>query len=118
MEELLISCFSEMVSWVHPLKASSSLEAEKKETHILSSVRMSMPTEARTRSSKGAENGSSATLFYLSGVSNCDAEYVDRPEIEPGDTILDSRGKKWTVISTSFLEGLQGEYRHMEVVLR
>ena len=118
MEELLISCFSEMVSWVHPLKASSSLEAEKKETHILSSVRMSMPTEARTRSSKGAENSSSATLFYLSGVANMDAEYVDRPDIQPGDTIMDTRGRKWTVISTSFLEGLRGEYRHMEVVLR
>lgn len=118
MEELLIGCFSETLTWTRLLKAPSSLEAEGREEHVLDNVRLSMPTESRTRSTKGAENGSSATLFYLSGVSSVDSEYVDRPEIQPGDILTDVRGRKWTAMSTTFLLGLRGEYRHMEVVLR
>lgn len=118
MEELLVSCFSETLTWTRFLKASSSLEAEGKEEHVMDAVRLSMPTESRTRSTKGAENGSSATLFYLCGVSTVDGLHDDRPDVKPGDVFTDVRGRKWTAMSTTFLEGLRGEYRHMEVALR
>lgn len=118
MEELLVGCFSETLTWTRRLKAESSLQAEGSEDHVLDSVRLSMPTEARSRSSKGAENNSSAVLFYLSGVSTVDGEHEDRPEIQPGDVLTDARGRRWTAMSTLFLEGLGGEYRHMEVTLR
>lgn len=118
MEEILVKCFSETLTWTRFLKASSSLEAEGKEEHVLDNVRLSMTTESRTRSTKGADNGSSATLFYLSGISSVDSEYIDSPDIKPGDIFTDVRGRKWTAMSITFLSGLRGEYRHMEVVLR
>ena len=118
MHDMLIRCFSEDVEWTEILPASSSLEAEGRKIHSLSSVRMSMPTFAMTRGSIGCTDNSSATLFYLSSVSTVDGSFIDRPAIKPGDTIKDSQGKGWTVMSTLFLEGIQGEYRHMEVNLK
>ena len=118
MDDMLIRCFSEDVEWTEILPASSSLGAEGRKVHSLSSVRMSMPTIARTRGSIGSTDNSSATLFYLSSVSTVDGSFLDSPAIKPGDTIKDSQGKGWTVMSTLFLEGIQGEYRHMEVTLK